>query len=439
MENAETTSKKRKWDDKIDNDEDEAKKKAADAARRLNESLAARGFTKEGPETTTGTSHEAIVDINDSPQRRYILHSATLRSYESQFGVAIVPRGRYYPPEEKPDLSDFRGPDSEKPLFLLITGSDASAVQSAKEALEEAASGAAPVLRHPGLGSEGHKKDRIFEKIVTNMDFESAGRPFRLIERLKGPDLSYIRYIEQETNCRVYLRGKGADRNSATANSGAPEEPLYFHIQAMDEQSMQEAKALVEDLLDAIRPEYEKACAAYFAALQAYQNPALVADPEMLRRYSGMEGSAGNLGTFPYAANPAYIGAAVANGFSNPMSEDPLLAPPPPPPSSPPPPPPPPSSSIPQQQSPPTQVGSALSATTTTTLREETPLPPPPPPPPPSSSPTKEASGPWIADPTNSLPRNDSMHETSDDLESFHAVPPPPVHKMKSRHSYGRR
>lgn len=278
--------------------------------------------------------------------------------------------GRYYPPEEKPNLSEFRGPDSEKPLFLLITGSDASAVQSAKEALEEAASGAAPVLRgsHPGLGSEGYKRDRLHEKIVTNMDFELAGRPFRLIERLKGPDLSYIKYIEQETNCRVYLRGKGADRNVAAANN-TNEEPLYFHIHAMDEHSMQEAKVLVEDLLDAIRPEYEKACAAHAAALQAYQNQALVADPYLVGLSSGLENNSGNWSSLANMATP-YSASQSLLGLNSPV-------PPPPPPPPPP-------------------------------LVEDTQLPPPPPPPPAS----KEIEA------VNSLPRNDSMHETSGDLVS---------------------
>ncbi|GJQ13104.1 hypothetical protein GpartN1_g4895.t1 [Galdieria partita] len=406
MDNVDT-NKKSKWDDKVDNEDDEAKRRAAEAARRLNESLLARGLTKEGQETT-GNSHEAVVDINDSSQRRYILHSGTLRTYESQFGVAIVPRGRYYPPEEKPDLADFRGPDSEKPLFLLITGSDADAVQSAKEALEEAASGAAPVLRssHPGLGSEGHRKDRLYEKIATNMDFESAGRPFRLIERLKGPDLSYIKYIEQETSCRVYLRGKGADRNSAVANTATTEEPLYFHIQAMDEHSMQEAKLLVEDLLDAIRPEYEKACASHAAALQAYQNQAMITDPYL----AGVEGHVGNFSSLasfaaPYAASHSFLGATVVNG--NAHLED--LLPPPPPPLPP--------------------------------LVEDTQMPPPPPPPPPTSHTANDTSKQLIGDPMSSLPRNDSMHETSDDLESYHAVPPPPPSKISKRssHSYGRR
>ncbi|GJD09516.1 Protein RIK [Galdieria sulphuraria] len=383
-------------------------KRAAEAARRLNESLLARGLTKEGQETT-GVSHEAVVDINDSSQRRYILHSGTLRSYESQFGVAIVPRGRYYAPDEKPDLADFRGPDSEKPLFLLITGSDAGAVQSAKEALEEAASGVTPVLRssHPGLGSEGHKRDRLYEKIVTNMDFETAGRPFRLIERLKGPDLSYIKYIEQETNCRVYLRGKGADRNSAAANNATTEEPLYFHIQATDERSMQEAKALVEDLLDAIRLEYEKACASHVAAIQAYQNQALIADPYLL----GVENNIGNFSSLapfgaPYSANHSFLGTTAVNGTTH--LEDSLPPPPPPPP-------------------PP--------------LVEDTQFPPPPPPPPPPTfHETNEWSKDFVGDPLSSLPRNVSMHETSSDLESYHAVPPPPPSKIsKSSHSHRRR
>eukprot|EP00871_Galdieria_phlegrea_P005369 jgi/Galph1/5833/GphlegSOOS_G4451.1 len=409
MEGARRT--KRKWDEKEpdqenfeEEEEERARIKAAEAAKRLNESLAARGFVKEAQEGAAA-SHEAVVDINDSSQRRYILHSATLRNYEAQFGVAVVPRGRYYAPEEKPDMTTFSGPDSEKPLFLLITASDPAAVQKAKEALEEAAAGSTPILRssHPGLGSEGQKRDRIYEKIATHMDVDLSGRPFRLIERLKGPDLSYIKYIEQETNCRVYLRGKGTERGT-TVSSGTAEEPLYFQIQAPDEDSMHNAKALVEDLLDAIRPEYEKACVSHAAALQAYHSHGMVTEPIFAGGAMGYPYSdAGGMKPIPLAVNASVFvasspGTSLSNEIGN-FGED--VPPPPPPPP----------------------------------MEDDT-VPPPPPPPPDVGNEVSDAG--YLQ--FSAVPNNRSMHGMSGEMDSYHCVPPPPADKFsKSRNHNSRR
>ncbi len=80
---------------------------------------------------------------------------------------------------------------------------------------------------------------------------------FNLRAQVVGHGGAYVKHIQQETRCRVQIKG----RNSGFIEHGTnqeSDEPMYLHVAGPDPNEVQRAKELCESLLDNVREQYQR-------------------------------------------------------------------------------------------------------------------------------------------------------------------------------------
>lgn len=232
--------RKRKWDEgpatapttgnassgalEADPDTAAAAAAAAQAAAQLSRTLA--GGAEAGGE------HAREFEINDHPGRRFAMMSVNIRAVEQRSNVVIVSKGRYYAPGER--RSSEPG-DEHRPLFLKIRGKTAESISSAVRHLEEVM---APRAADPA------RPDRVWA------DMDASSTPaFDVVQRMRGPNGEYLRYIEVQSGARVEVAGRGAMLHAR--------DNLHFAVRG-DPASVAKARALCQSLCRTIRPVFEE-------------------------------------------------------------------------------------------------------------------------------------------------------------------------------------
>ncbi|KAL8796311.1 MAG: hypothetical protein Q9182_007400 [Xanthomendoza sp. 2 TL-2023] len=80
---------------------------------------------------------------------------------------------------------------------------------------------------------------------------------FNLRAQVVGHGGAYVKHIQQETRCRVQIKG----RNSGFMEHGTgreSDEPMYLHVAGPDPNEVQRARDLCEDLLANVKEQYER-------------------------------------------------------------------------------------------------------------------------------------------------------------------------------------
>ena len=79
---------------------------------------------------------------------------------------------------------------------------------------------------------------------------------FNLRAQVVGQGGAYVKHIQQETRCRVQIKGRGSGFMEHSTNAES-DEPMYLHVAGPDPKEVQRAKELCEDLLGNVRNNYE--------------------------------------------------------------------------------------------------------------------------------------------------------------------------------------
>ncbi|KAJ9494330.1 hypothetical protein LTR99_002169 [Exophiala xenobiotica] len=79
---------------------------------------------------------------------------------------------------------------------------------------------------------------------------------FNLRAQVVGQGGAYVKHIQQETGCRVQIKGRGSGFMEHSTGQEA-DEPMYLHVAGPQPQQVQKAKELCEDLLVNVRSNYE--------------------------------------------------------------------------------------------------------------------------------------------------------------------------------------
>lgn len=135
---------------------------------------------------------------------------------------------------------------------------------------------------------------------------------FNLRAQVVGQGGAYVKHIQNETRCRVQIKGRGSGFKEHSTGEES-DEPMYLHVASPDQEQVERAKKLCEDLLASVRQNYE-----HFKA-----NP----PPQRMESYTDGYGADANRGGYgghgrdrrhdPYSAssyggygqnNPAYGG-----------------------------------------------------------------------------------------------------------------------------------
>ena len=80
---------------------------------------------------------------------------------------------------------------------------------------------------------------------------------FNLRAQVVGHQGAYVKHIQQETRCRVQIKGRNSGIIEYGTNSES-DEPMYLHVAGPDPNEVQHAKELCESLLDNVREQYQR-------------------------------------------------------------------------------------------------------------------------------------------------------------------------------------
>lgn len=80
---------------------------------------------------------------------------------------------------------------------------------------------------------------------------------FNLRAQVVGQGGTYVKHIQQETRCRVQIKGRGSGFTELGTGAES-DEPMYLHVVGPDPKDVQKAKELCEDLLGNVRQQYER-------------------------------------------------------------------------------------------------------------------------------------------------------------------------------------
>ncbi|KAJ7860485.1 hypothetical protein B0H14DRAFT_2745048 [Mycena olivaceomarginata] len=286
-------SSKRKWDqaapDAKEAGEEPAPKKqelsidAQEAAARA--AAIASKIAAQFGELGAEEAFSQDVDINDVRNRYMLTKASTQQQIREEAGGSVSTKGVWYPDRTK-------ATDKDPALYLHVTARSAEILKKTIDLINEYIA-----IDMGSLVEDKKKEKRKWPEEKLPVGLESI-RNFNIRAKVVGPSGSFVKYIQQETQTRVQIKGIG---------SGFP---LYIHITGPEEGQVARAKVLTEDLLLVVRSEHAK------VALAAQQE-------QMELRQAQMQ----------YAA----YSAMAQGGYSAPPP--PSGAPPPPPGEQPPPPP----------------------------------------------------------------------------------------------------
>ncbi|KAG5518284.1 hypothetical protein PMAC_003080 [Pneumocystis sp. 'macacae'] len=195
------------------------------------------------------------IEVNDLRNRYILTKGSTQKAIKEDTGADVTTRGKYYPDKS---LATERDP----PLYLHITSTTKAGLEAAVKKIEELMSQELPSLvderrfrkkddiERDELGRRKWPEERLY------IGLEPI-RGFHLRASIVGPNGQYVKHVQQETKCRVQIKGIGSGfMEPATGRES--DEPLYLHITGPDPTEVQRAKNLCEDLLKSVKQQYEQ-------------------------------------------------------------------------------------------------------------------------------------------------------------------------------------
>ncbi|KAF7309562.1 KH-domain-containing protein [Mycena indigotica] len=246
-------SSKRKWDQAAPDSEDgpEPKKlelsgEAAEAAARaaaIASKIAAQ-FSELGAEEAFSQD----IDINDVRNRYMLTKATTQQEIKDKAGGNLSTKGIWYPDRTK-------ATERDPPLYLHVTAKSAEILKRTVDVVHEYIA-----IDMGSLVEDKKKEKRKWPEEKLPVGLETI-RNFNIRAKVVGPSGSFVKYIQQETQTRVQIKGIGSgfvDQETGRES----DEPLYIHITGPEEQQVARAKVLTEDLLSVVRIEHAKVAVA---------------------------------------------------------------------------------------------------------------------------------------------------------------------------------
>ncbi|PWN51972.1 hypothetical protein IE53DRAFT_385652 [Violaceomyces palustris] len=198
------------------------------------------------------------IEINDQRNRYMLTKGQTQASLHKETGASITTKGTWYPDKSM-------ATKEEPPLYLHISAVSQEILDHAIRRIHELMAEEMPQLvedRHQKrLDWESQKpppreKRRFIEdKVYLNLE---QLRNFNVRAKVVGPGGLFVKYIQNETGTRVQIKGQGSGFVETDTGREA-EDPMHISISGPEEEGVKQAKTLSEDLVDAVRTEWQKA------------------------------------------------------------------------------------------------------------------------------------------------------------------------------------
>ncbi|MCJ1452671.1 hypothetical protein MMC28_003014 [Mycoblastus sanguinarius] len=195
------------------------------------------------------------IEVNDLRNRYTLTKGSTQKMIKEDTGADVTTRGNYYPDKSMATAAN-------PPLYLHITSTSKDGLEKAVEKVQELMKQELPNLvderrfrrREPDQVERDEFGRRKWPEERIPIDLEPIPG-FNLRAQVVGHGGAYVKHIQQETRCRVQIKG----RNSGFTEHGTnreSDEPMYLHVAGPDPNEVQHARELCESLLDNVKKQY---------------------------------------------------------------------------------------------------------------------------------------------------------------------------------------
>ncbi|KAI9796797.1 MAG: hypothetical protein M1825_006506 [Sarcosagium campestre] len=198
------------------------------------------------------------IEVNDLRNRYTLTKGSTQKMIKEDTGADVTTRGSYYPDKTMATAAN-------PPLYLHVTSTSKDGLEKAIAKIDELMKQELPNLvderrfrrREPAEQVERDEFGRRKwpeEKIVINLEPIPG---FNLRAQVVGHAGAYVKHIQQETRCRVQIKGRGSAFKEQSTGMEA-DEPMFLHVAGPDPKELQHAKELCEDLIANVTKQYEQ-------------------------------------------------------------------------------------------------------------------------------------------------------------------------------------
>ncbi|KAI0398895.1 hypothetical protein F4802DRAFT_611305 [Xylaria palmicola] len=194
------------------------------------------------------------IEVNDLRNRYLLTKGSTQKMVNNALDVTT--RGEYYPDKSM-------ATPTAPPLYLHVTSTSKAGLDAAIQKIEEMMKQELPSLvderRFRRRDQEQVERDEFGRRKWPEAKIPISLEPvqgFNLRAQIVGHGGAYVKHIQQETGCRVQIKGRGSGYLEASTNRESDED-MYLHVAGPDPNMVDKAKELCEDLVGKVKEEYE--------------------------------------------------------------------------------------------------------------------------------------------------------------------------------------
>ncbi|KAF7551841.1 hypothetical protein G7046_g7596 [Stylonectria norvegica] len=197
------------------------------------------------------------IEVNDLRNRYLLTKGSTQKMIKDDTGADVTTRGSYYPNKS---MATAAAP----PLYLHVTSTNKQGLETAVAKINELIQQELPQLvderRFRRRDQEQVERDEFGRRKWPEEKIPISLEPvhgFNLRAQVVGHGGAYVKHIQQETGCRVQIKGNGSGYLEAATNRES-EEDMFLHVTGPDAAMVDKAKELCEDLIANVKEQYEE-------------------------------------------------------------------------------------------------------------------------------------------------------------------------------------
>ncbi|KAF1973210.1 hypothetical protein BU23DRAFT_554494 [Bimuria novae-zelandiae CBS 107.79] len=196
------------------------------------------------------------IEINDLKNRYTLTKGAVQKRIKDETGADVTTRGEYYPDKAMATAAT-------PPLYLRVTSTSKEGLEAAVKQIQDLMNQELPDLvdqrrfrrREPEQFERDEYGRRKWPEEKLPVDLEPISG-FNLRAQVVGRGGDNVKYIQQETSCKVQIKGRGSGfMEQATGQES--DEPMFLHIAGPKPEGVAKAKELCEELLTKVRGDYQ--------------------------------------------------------------------------------------------------------------------------------------------------------------------------------------
>ncbi|KAI0198768.1 hypothetical protein F4808DRAFT_451850 [Astrocystis sublimbata] len=197
------------------------------------------------------------IEVNDLRNRYLLTKGSTQKMIKEETGADVTTRGNYYPDKSM-------ATPAQPPLYLHVTSTSKAGLDAAIMKIEEMMKQELPNLvderRFRRRDQEQVERDEYGRRKWPEAKIPISLEPvqgFNLRAQIVGHGGAYVKHIQQETGCRVQIKGRGSGYLEASTNRESDDD-MYLHVAGPDPNMVEKAKELCDDLVGKVKEEYEE-------------------------------------------------------------------------------------------------------------------------------------------------------------------------------------